>query len=336
MIKGGQLKIMITDLLKSENENEKVEIIGLLKKADTCISTNNTKYINIILTDRTGKLDCKRWSATDQDIQVLTSGKVIKLFGLLVKYRNSLQLKVLDYQELDQNEYKPEEFVDGSRKTTDQLKEEFNDLVVQIKDKEIKNLILTCYKEHEDKLFAYPAAMSLHHSYRGGLMYHMISVCNLALNIAKNYQYLPINLDYVIAGSLLHDIGKTIELSGSEATTYTIAGNLLGHISIGFALVMEVGKRLNLTQEKLDVIGHIILSHHGKLEFGSPVLCSTIEAIIVHYADEIDSKMEILVEPLKQSKPGKLINKINGFDSRILYYPESYNEEENDINKEEN
>lgn len=318
---------MIKEFINDENVNKEATVRGLIKRCDISIASNNQKYLTITLTDKTGKLDCRKWQATKEDIDNVLAGKMVDLTGTLIKYKNSYQFKVTSYNFLNLNEIQIDDYIDSSRTSLSHMESELKTLIEKIRNKKIKELVETLIIKHKDKYFTYPAAMSVHHSYKGGLLYHSISVCKLSLLMASNYDYLPINKDYLIAGSLLHDIGKTIELSGYEATQYTIQGNLLGHISLGFNIVMEEGRKLNLSEEQLSVLGHIILSHHGKLEYGSPVLCSTIESIIVHYSDEVDSKMEMLVQPFSVATPGNETGKIGPLDKKAFYYPLKDDEE---------
>ena len=318
---------MIKEFINDENVNKEATVRGLIKRCDISIASNNQKYLTITLTDKTGKLDCRKWQATQEDIDNVLAGKMVDLTGTLIKYKNSYQFKVTSYNFLNLNEIQIDDYIDSSRTSLSHMESELKTLIEKIHNKKIKELVETLIIKHKDKYFTYPAAMSVHHSYKGGLLCHSISVCKLSLLMASNYDYLPINKDYLIAGSLLHDIGKTIELSGYEATQYTIQGNLLGHISLGFNIVMDEGRKLNLSEEQLSVLGHIILSHHGKLEYGSPVLCSTIESIIVHYSDEIDSKMEMLVQPFSVATPGNETGKIGPLDKKAFYYPLKDDEE---------
>ena len=318
---------MIKEFINDENVNKEATVRGLIKRCDISIASNNQKYLTITLTDKTGKLDCRKWQATKEDIDNVLAGKMVDLTGTLIKYKNSYQFKVTSYNFLNLNEIQIDDYIDSSRTSLSHMESELKTLIEKIRNKKIKELVETLIIKHKNKYFTYPAAMSVHHSYKGGLLYHSISVCKLSLLMASNYDYLPINKDYLIAGSLLHDIGKTIELSGYEATQYTIQGNLLGHISLGFNIVMEEGRKLNLSEEQLSVLGHIILSHHGKLEYGSPVLCSTIESIIVHYSDEVDSKMEMLVQPFSVATPGNETGKIGPLDKKAFYYPLKDDEE---------
>ena len=318
---------MIKEFINDENVNKEATVRGLIKRCDISIASNNQKYLTITLTDKTGKLDCRKLQATQEDIDNVLAGKMVDLTGTLIKYKNSYQFKVTSYNFLNLNEIQIDDYIDSSRTSLSHMESELKTLIEKIHNKKIKELVETLIIKHKNKYFTYPAAMSVHHSYKGGLLYHSISVCKLSLLMASNYDYLPINKDYLIAGSLLHDIGKTIELSGYEATQYTIQGNLLGHISLGFNIVMEEGRKLNLNEEQLSVLGHIILSHHGKLEYGSPVLCSTIESIIVHYSDEVDSKMEMLVQPFSVATPGNETGKIGPLDKKAFYYPLKDDEE---------
>jgi 3'-5' exoribonuclease len=134
-------------------------------------------------------------------------------------------------------------------------------------------------------------------------------------------KYDNINLDILIAGALLHDIGKIIELSGPEITTYTTEGQLLGHISIGFSMLKDECNKLNITKEKATQLQHIVLSHHGKFEYGSPVLPATKEAILLSMIDDMDAKMELADNVLENVNEGEFSPRVFAFNDRCLYKP---------------
>lgn len=320
---------MLKDFLIDDNLNKEIEVVGLVKSCELLTSSTDQKYLNITLADKSAHLNCKRWGTNDVEYANCKVGEIFVFKGTLVRYKNNYQLKVSTFSKAPAEMIQTENFFVKSRTPIEMMVDEMNSLIDQIKDEEIKALVRTCVDENFDRFTTYPAAATVHHSYLHGLLFHSLSVTRNALNIASNYSYFKhINKDYLICGALLHDLGKTRELSGPSNTVYTIEGNLIGHISIGFNMIMEVGHRLNVTPEKLNVIGNIILSHHGKLEFGSPITAATLEAFIIHYADEIDSKMEILYEPYQTGNPGSTTDKISFMDRNNYYIPVSYDKEE--------
>ena len=151
----------------------------------------------------------------------------------------------------------------------------------------------------------------------GGLAFHSLTICSDALKIATNYPQL--NKDYLISGSLLHDIGKLVELSGYIATNYTLEGNLLGHLQIGATILNDAAKKVKINEEKLILLSHIIVSHHGKAEYGAIKPPMTLEAYVIHNLDDLDSKMEMLSSTLENVEPGEFSKKIPWMDNISFY-----------------
>lgn len=312
---------MIKDIITDENLGNVVEIVGMIRQCDFVSSEKNSGYLNVIIIDKSMRLDAKKWNATLIEKESIKVGSVYRIKGLLSLYREKKQLRIDSFEELVVGQYNDSDFNTCARTNLPDMKEELDKQIKKVNNPKIRKLLTTIFKENPD-FFTYPAASSVHHAYKGGLLYHTLSVLRTALNIASNYTHeTQINLDYVIAGCLLHDIGKTVEFTEAVNPSYSIEGTLVGHISIGLLMVNEVAKRVELEQEALMNINHAILSHHGALEFGSPVTPQTIEALIVHYADEIDSRMEILYEPLKQTQPGSMTEKISVLDRKSFYKP---------------
>ena len=241
-------------------------------------STNGNQYANIELQDKTGKIEGKKWSIDSEDIYVFTPGNIVSINGEVLLYKGNLQVKIYSGRELDKRAVDLSKFLIQSDYSLENLKERFNSLLNEIEDEEINNLVKTIFTKYDREIFSYPAAKTNHHNYLRGLITHSISMAEIASFIGSKYD--NINLDILIAGALLHDIGKIIELSGPEITTYTTEGQLLGHISIGFSMLKDECNKLNITKEKATQLQHIVLSHHGKFEYGSPVLPATKEAIL--------------------------------------------------------
>ena len=181
--------------------------------------------------------------------------------------------------------------------------EKFKNIVNKINDEELKNLMREVFKGTLFYSFrTNPAGMTYHHAYVGGLLEHSVDVAELSLSMGEAIK--DVDFDLLIAGALLHDLGKLREISQDLGFPYTEEGQLLGHISIASIMVSEAATRLSepIKPEKLQELLHIILSHHGNQEKGSPVACKTKEAFIVHYADELDSAMNQFRHPVNENK----------------------------------
>ncbi len=176
-------------------------------------------------------------------------------------------------------------------------------------------------KEYHDEFFKFPAAKSNHHAYAGGLAFHTLSILRLAKAVTEQYEEVDKALLY--AGTILHDLGKVLELSGPVATTYTLAGNLIGHIVLVDEEIVKACAALKIELEGEDAIllRHMILAHHGLLEYGSPVQPHLLEADILHQLDNLDASIQMLKKSLAHTEPGNFSERIFGMEGRNFYQP---------------
>ena len=307
---------MIKDLLNYEGP---VNEIFRVKQATRAISNNGSPYLSLTLQDNTGTVEAKRWSIEDDDLVIATAGNLVHVNGRRQIYRGHPQLKINELEGVREGDADLEKFVPVAPTPIDELKDELKKDIALIQDKELHDLTVQVLKERFDDYLSYPAAVTVHHAYLHGLLFHSLSICRRAIGIQKNYPWL--NLDYLISGSLLHDIGKTKELSGARAAAYTTEGNLLGHIALGARIVYSTGEKRGIGKEKLDVLTHRILSHHGELEFGSPKVPRTAEAYVLHSLDELDAKRECLKSALSATKEGSFTGKVIWMNNTAFYKP---------------
>ena len=195
--------------------------------------------------------------------------------------------------------------------------ERFNKLVGSVKEKDCKALLEYFLKKFGNKVYEAPAASSVHHEFSSGLLMHSVSLAEHADYFAKYYP--DINRDLLVTGALLHDFGKLIELEGPAVYHYTVEGKLLGHISIMCGELRIAVKELGITSEIPVLLEHMVLSHHGQLEFGSPVMPLTKEALLLSMIDNLDSKMLVLDKAYEGVAPGEFTQKIYPLDNRAFY-----------------
>ena len=195
----------------------------------------------------------------------------------------------------------------------------FYKLVNSIEDKDCKAILYYFIKKFGDKIFVNPAASSVHHEFSSGLLMHSVSLAEHADYFSKYYN--DINRDLVVTGALIHDFGKMIELVGPAVFKYSVEGRLLGHISIMCGELRIAAKELNIQSETPILLEHIVLSHHGQYEYGSPVLPLTREALLISLIDNIDSKMLVLDKAYEGIEEGEFTQKIYPLDGRCFYKP---------------
>jgi 3'-5' exoribonuclease len=251
------------------------------------------KYLALVLTDRTGSMEARMWDEAAEASPEFEQGDIIKVKAQVCRYNDRLQMKVEKLRSVLDSEYDPVDFLPATTKDIDALWNELNGYVESFRDPHLKALLRAFLDDPEiaAALRHAPAAKSMHHAWLGGLLEHIVSlvgVCELAA-----VHYPEVHRDLLLTGAMLHDIGKLHELVWKKSFDYTMEGQLLGHITIGIGMVEKKLALLPDFPPRLRVlVEHIVLSHHGKYEFGSPKLPMIPEAILLHYLDDMDAKMQ--------------------------------------------
>lgn len=274
-------------------------VVGFLLATDAAYKTTRTgsEYLELKLTDASGELKGFLWDlkAVEGDFAAIVPDAFVKLKGRVEEFQGRKQIRIDKVRFAADDEVGDfSHFFPTSKRSIDDMLQELDSLIRSIGDPWIRQLLEAMLIQDGERRAAFakaPAAKSLHHVYLGGLLEHTLSVAGLAQRACAHYPSL--NRDLVLAGVLLHDLGKTAELSYQRSFGYTDVGNLLGHISLECGWVSQAIDKLPRFPEELRLqILHIVLAHHGKLEFGSPVLPKTPEALLVHYLDDLDGKLE--------------------------------------------
>lgn len=303
--------------------DETFEIFVLIKQADVRIAKNDKKFIAFTFQDKSGTIDGKYWDASDEEIDRFEGGRVALLSGKREVYQGKPQVKIIHLRLATESEPQdPSLYMESAPMNTEEMQEEINQILFEIENANWQRIVRYLYNQYHKDFFSYPAAKTHHHAFAGGLAYHTVSMIRLAKGICAQYPMLNPSLLY--AGILLHDLGKVIELSGPIATEYTLAGNLLGHIVIVDEEITKACEALKIDDKKEDVVvlKHMILAHHGLLEYGSPVRPQIMEAEVLHHIDNLDASIQMMFGSLKQIQPGEFTERIFGLDGRRLYLPE--------------
>lgn len=281
------------------------------------VSNNGQPYLSLTLQDKTGTIDAKKWDSSDEDFAICTIGNVIKINLDVIEYRGVLQAKVLKVEAIDQQKLDYTRFCLSSPIAQEELVRKLNKYISFIENEDCKKIIDLVFKRHYEEFISYPAATRNHHEFSSGLLYHTVSMLDLAAVIVNLYPKL--SRDLLFTGVILHDIGKTIELSGPIATKYTLEGKLIGHITLMVAEVRSICEQANIHSEVPLLLEHMILSHHGEQEFGSPVPPLTREAFALHMIDDFDAKMIMIDKALIGVKEGDFSLRIPSLDGRSFY-----------------
>jgi 3'-5' exoribonuclease len=273
-----------------------IDDIYIVKEPILRSTTRGDLYIAMFLSDRSGQLNGRMWQATETTYMSLPKPGFVHIQGRSELYQNNLQIVINNIAVVDPGNVIIDDFLPRTKNDTKQMFEEVKKTVERIENPQLKALVEEFLADSElmEKFCNAPAAMKLHHDYIGGLLEHTHNMLRVAVAILPLYP--DVQPDLVLAGIVLHDIGKTEELSYDMAFSYTDSGQLIGHISKSLIMINQKADSLRsrdiqINQAILDALGHIILSHHGSYEFGSPKLPATAEAFMVYYIDDLDAKI---------------------------------------------
>jgi 3'-5' exoribonuclease len=299
---------------------DQIEQYLLINTATKGTASNGKPFLTLMLRDQTGEIEAKLWDCSSQDEQAYCAESIVKVAGEISSYRGRNQLKVKQIRmttELDNVQLS--DFLQVAPISKETVMEKLTQYIFEMKNPNVQRITRQLLKKHQDAFLEYPAATKNHHEFVSGLAYHVITMLDLAKAIAGIYPSLDRDLLY--AGIILHDLGKVKELSGPISTTYTMEGQLLGHISILVNEIGEAAKELGIEGEEVTILQHLVLSHHGKAEWGSPKPPMVREAEILHYIDNIDAKMNMIDRALERVEPGEFSERIFPLENRAFYKP---------------
>ncbi|MCQ2741845.1 MAG: HD domain-containing protein [Bacilli bacterium] len=283
-------------------------------------TTNQSKtYMNVTLQDATGTIEAKKWEVLPSDAETLAAGNVVLIQGEVLSYKDNLQMKIFSAERVSSELVDAARFVPSAPVAKEVLEAKLDAYLSSIKNEDVSRLANHLVNKFRKQIMEWPAAVKNHHNYVLGLLHHSITMADMAEKVCEIYP--SINRDVLIAGAIIHDLGKTIELSGPVATKFTLEGKLLGHISIMQGEIREAAKELGMSGEIPVVFEHMILAHHTKPEYGSPVPPLTREALVLAMIDDMDAKMTILDKAYKDVKPGDFTARLNTMDERYFYLP---------------
>ncbi|MGA7217020.1 MAG: OB-fold nucleic acid binding domain-containing protein [Candidatus Sulfotelmatobacter sp.] len=252
-------------------------------------------YLALTLGDRSGQLEAKMWDNVEEVLNAFEQDDFLKIKGLINKYKNRFQLTIHKLRKLGDSEIEFADYLPKTTKDIDELWRSLAEFVASFQNLHLKNL-LQAFMADPEIASAYrnaPAAKTLHHAYIGGLLDHVVSLCRSCDLICGNYPL--VNRDLLLTGVFLHDIGKIHELAYNRSFSYTTRGQLLGHMIIELEMLQaKLALFPDFPAELKTLLEHLIISHHGEYEFGSPKLPMFPEALLLHYMDDLDSKMEAM------------------------------------------
>ncbi len=273
--------------------NQVITSLFLVQSKDIRQKKSGEPYLSMMLGDRTGDVEAKMWDNAAEVMHTFERDDFVRVKALFQIFQNRPQLTVHKILRLDDREIDFADFFPASSRHPEEMFTELRGLIAEISNPHLRALLELMFDD-ERIARAYkiaPAAKVVHHAYLSGLIEHVLSVCKLARMTSAHYQ--NVDVDLVLAGAILHDIGKVDELTFDRGFGYTTDGQLIGHIIMGVRMVEEKLRQLPDFPPKLrSLLEHMILSHHGELEYGSPKVPLFAEAMLLHHLDNLDSKME--------------------------------------------
>ena len=275
--------------------NQIITATLLVQLKDIRQKKTGEQYLSLVLGDRTGELEAKMWDNVIEVIDTFERDDFIKVKGMLQVYQNRPQLTIHKMVKIRDSDVDFADYFPASERDPDEMLTELRSIVAGMQNRHLRALLeafladaplMDCYKKA-------PAAKNVHHAFLGGLLEHVLSLCALCRATAQHYKF--VDLDLMLTGAILHDVGKVAELTYARSFGYSHEGQLLGHIVIGLRMLHEKLSRIPAFPPRLcTLVEHLIVSHHGELEFGSPKTPLFAEAMLLHHLDNLDSKMECM------------------------------------------
>ncbi len=312
--------------IASLKEGDWVEEIYLVTSKQVSTAKNGVTYLSLKLADKTGEIDGKLWDNADEVAGRFDREDFVRVKGMAANYQGQMQIKMKTLDKVDDSKVDLGNFLQTSPRNIDEMVKEVRSFAASMNNGHLKQLLLAFLndKPFMDAFTRTPAAKSLHHNYIGGLLEHVVELTAVCRDVARHFPSL--DLDLLTAGAFLHDIGKVRELSVRKSIEYTTEGRLLGHISLGYEMICEKIRNIPaFPQELTMLLKHLMLSHHGEYEFGSPKRPKIQEAIVISYLDDLCAKINNFQATLKKENvvEGEWSN-FSKMHDRYLYRQASY------------
>ena len=282
-------------------EGNRISGIYLCKHKQSAVTKNGKQYENVILQDKTGTIDAKIWDPNSMGIREFEALDYVDIMGDVSSFNGALQVSIKNARKAEEGEYNPADYLPTSRYDINTMYQELLSWIGTVKNQYLSGLLTYYFIQDQETAKRFrmsSAAKSVHHGFVGGLLEHTLSVTRFCDFMVKSYPIL--NRDLLITAAILHDIGKTKELSSFPENDYTDSGQLLGHIVMGTMMIRDKIRDSvpEFPAKEANELEHCILSHHGELEYGSPKKPALIEALALSFADNTDAKIQTFMEAL--------------------------------------
>ncbi len=302
-------------------EGQTIQGFFLCAEKHTRFTRTKDIYLDLILRDRTGQIGAKIWDKVNEYDNKFTTGDPVAVSGVIESYHDRLQLIIkkincASVQYYGRYGYDPALIVPASQFDPETMWKEIVVGIRSIKNAHLRALVSKIYKQNKDRLLVHPASIMMHHNYRSGFLEHVLSMGNVAKALADHYH---VDRDLLLAGVFLHDVGKIREIESDLESNYTTEGQFIGHIVLGRDMVRETAAGIkDFPPELLQKLEHLILAHQGRYEWQSPVKPKLKEALLLHYIDNMDAKLNLYDKALDEDKePGIWTDRHNYFRTNL-------------------
>lgn len=315
------MKAKITKI-KNFKKNTNIQGFFLVREKHLRSTRNNHPYLQLELQDNSGDIEAKIWEDVPAFEKTFEAGDAVVVKGRVSEYAERLQLEIQDIAQASPEKHADYGFdlsklIPSTKKNIEQMWKSLGKVIQGMKNVHLKKLVTKIYKDHDKIIKTHPASMRLHHAWLGGYLEHVLSMCITGRTLGRHYR---VDVDLLLTGIMLHDIGKIIELNPAQKPGYTDRGKLLGHIVMGRDMVRDAIKDIKGFPDDLQLkVEHMILSHQGKYEWQSPKQPKFPEALLLHQIDEMDARMNMMFEAIqKDNEGGSWTNRFNYFRIPLL------------------
>lgn len=311
-----------TQFISQLNAKDEVLSPFLVKYIATAEGKDGKTYLNVILADNSGELEARKWQGAELALQRIKAGDIVIVNGRINQFQGRIQLIIQEMSKLDESQITREDYIQKAGTAPEKMYAELLKIVESLEEVYIRELLINILNDYEiaRRLKIWQAGKSIHHAYQSGLLEHILSCTNLAVVLSPHYK---VNTSYVVAGCILHDLCKIYELTEGPVVEYTDEGKLIGHLVKGLEILDCFASKIkNFPESVRSHLKHILLSHHGEYEFGSPKIPSTSEAYLVHLIDYMDSKMSSLLQVKKSDSSTNHWSSFVKHLNRIVYKSE--------------
>ncbi len=294
------MKVYINEI----KENDHVDSLFLVKEKSSAVTKTGNTYLKLKLVDRSGEIEGRIWTSVENVAESFEKDGFVHVMGKAVSFQERLQVNITSIESVREEEILFSDFFPMTEKDIDGMFQSLLEIGRQIKNPHLSQLLQLFWNDESfvNRFKIAPASKWLHHNYLGGLLEHTLSVAQVVLKIASHYNGL--NMDLLLTAAIFHDLGKVDELSYHRSFDYSDEGRLLGHIILGIERVEDKIKQLpDFPKDLSTLLKHFLLSHHGQYNWGSPKKPMTLEAVLLHFLDDMDAKINGIQQFIKKEVP---------------------------------